>query len=857
MPLSPGDKFGPFELLAPIGAGGMGEVWKARDTRLDRLVAIKFSKAEFNERFEREARAVAALNHPGICTLHDIGPDYLVMEFVEGKPVSGPLPLAEALRLGILIAEALGAAHRKGIVHRDLKPANILVSKSGVKVLDFGLAKFQQPFAVDQDTMTMALTGKGVILGTLQYISPEQVQGGETDARSDIFSFGLVLYEMITGHCAFRAENAASLIAAILKETPEPVEKLAPVAPALGRLIARALEKDPDRRWQNVRDMALEMESILAAPSEESRAASAQRAGFGWKGVAAAVVLTILACAAVFRVLQDSPDSTIAKTSIKAVAVEPELDVDPIFSPDGKSLVYTRAVGGTLQLFVRPLASQNPLQITEGAGRRYPIAWSADGARLYFVDGQDLKVTGANGGAPQPVMKSVTTKPGYTQAVAVSPDGRALVFARMRPDGKSELAVSFPPGAEARPLAAFTPTSDFPFIVRFSPDGRKLAASVGDELIILPFPEGKPWRIAKPSEGILDLAWLPDSRHIVHSAGLTQGHEVILRDTETSAARVVLRSVEYFSGLNVSLDGVRLAYHSGKNETAIMELAIDSGAVHPLRATPLSETDASYAPSGSEYVYVDYATGRAELMLREIGGDRAVQLTFGNPVAGISPTETRTNPRFSPDGRRIAFAQGGRIWTMPATGGEPVAVTPAGERARWPAWSPDNRWIAYQRGAVDKRELVRVDPASQLPPVVLSPRALRNSGTNSTRWSAAGRIAYHAGDGIRICGEDGSGDHLLAPGSTTGDFNRRGDLFYALKPGGEVAKLLTVEVASGRVVRSVAIEESPAAAVIDLSLHPDGKRMCYTRNENKYDIFVLDGLPRPATGWLRLFRHWE
>ena len=836
----------------------MGEVYKARDTRLDRLVAIKFSKAEFSERFEREARAVAALNHPGICTLHDIGPDYLVMEFVEGKPVSGPLPLAEALRLGILIAEALGAAHRKGIVHRDLKPANILVSKSGVKVLDFGLAKFQQPVAVDQDTMTLALTGKGVILGTLQYMSPEQVQGGETDARSDIFSFGLLLYEMITGHCAFRAENPASLIAAILKETPEPVEKLAPVVPpALSRLIARALEKDADRRWQSVRDMALEMESILAVPHEEPRAASARRAGFGRKAVAMAVVLTVLACTAVFRVLEDSPDSTIAKTSIKAVAVEPELEVDPIFSPDGKSLVYARDVGGTLQLLVRPLASQNPLQITEGTGRRYPIAWSADGARVYFVDGQDLKVTGANGGAPQLVMKSVTNKAGYNQPVAVSPDGRALVFARLRPDGKSELAVSSPPGADARPLAAFTPTSDFPYTVRFSPDGRTLAVSVAEDLIILPFPEGKPLRIAKPSEGVHDIAWLPDSQHIVHSAGQTQSHEVVLRDTETSAARVVLRSVEVFSGLNVSPDGGRLAYHSGRNETAIMELAIDSGVVHPLRATPLREVDGSYAPSGNQYVYVDYATGRAELMLRDIAGDRSVQLTFGNPVASTSSIETRTSPRFSPDGRRIAFAQGGRIWTMPATGGEPVAVTPEGERAGVPAWSPDNRWVAYQRGAADKRELVKVDPASQLPSVVLSPRALRNSVTSSTRWSTAGRIAYRAGDGIRICGEDGSGDHLLAPGASTGDFDRRGDLFYAVKPDGEVAKLLTVEVASGRVVRSVAIEESPGAAVIDLNLHPDGKRMCYTRNENKYDIFVLDGLPRPATGWLRLFRHWE
>jgi len=232
MPVSPGTLVGPYQTLTLIGAGGMGEVWKARDTRLDRVVAIKFSKSEFSERFEREARAVAALNHPSICTLYDIGPDYLVMEFVDGTPLKGPLPTEEALRLAAQIADALDAAHRKGIVHRDLKPANILVTRAGVKLLDFGLAKMQSGVTADQETMSMALTGKGEILGTLNYMSPEQVQGKEADARSDIFSFGLVLYEALTGRSAFRAENPASLIAAILKEQPEPLERLAPVAPA-------------------------------------------------------------------------------------------------------------------------------------------------------------------------------------------------------------------------------------------------------------------------------------------------------------------------------------------------------------------------------------------------------------------------------------------------------------------------------------------------------------------------------------------------------------------------------------------------------------------------------------------------
>src|SRR6202140_3097195 len=208
MSLSPGDKLGPYEILAPIGAGGMGEVYRARDPRLNRDVAIKVSNAEFSERFVQEARSIAALNHPNICTLYDVviskdAPNYLVMEYIEGTPLKGPLPLDQTLKYAAQICDALDAAHKKNITHRDLKPANILITKAGVKLLDFGLAKMGPVVKADEATMTMALTGKGEILGPLLYMSPEQISGEEADARSDIFSFGLVLYEMLTGQRAF------------------------------------------------------------------------------------------------------------------------------------------------------------------------------------------------------------------------------------------------------------------------------------------------------------------------------------------------------------------------------------------------------------------------------------------------------------------------------------------------------------------------------------------------------------------------------------------------------------------------------------------------------------------------------
>src|SRR5207249_123559 len=239
MELSAGARLGPYEIQAPLGAGGMGEVYRAHDTRLGRTVAIKVSRERFSDRFQREARAIASLNHPNICTLYDVGPDYLVMEYIEGKPLRGPLPVATALRYGAQICDALDAAHRLGITHRDLKPANILATSTGVKLLDFGLAKMQaEPIAVDAETETLTepLTGAGMIVGTPNYMAPEQVEGKQVDARADIFALGCVFYELISGKKAFRGPSAAHVLASILKEDPAPLAEFsATLPPALDR----------------------------------------------------------------------------------------------------------------------------------------------------------------------------------------------------------------------------------------------------------------------------------------------------------------------------------------------------------------------------------------------------------------------------------------------------------------------------------------------------------------------------------------------------------------------------------------------------------------------------------------------
>ncbi len=268
MALSAGDKLGPYEIIALIGKGGMGEVYRAKDTRLGREVAVKISQEQFNERFEREARVVASLNHPNICSLYDVGPNYLVMEYVEGESPVGPLPIDEAMEIARQIAEALGEAHDKGVVHRDLKPANIKIKPDGtVKVLDFGWAKIgggpATAMSEDSPTISMAATQAGVILGTAAYMAPEQARGKRVDARADIWAFGVVFYELITGQRLFKGEDLTDTLASVVKEHPD----LSAVPPRVRRLLEECLRKDPKKRLQAIGDMRLLLEAAEPPPS--------------------------------------------------------------------------------------------------------------------------------------------------------------------------------------------------------------------------------------------------------------------------------------------------------------------------------------------------------------------------------------------------------------------------------------------------------------------------------------------------------------------------------------------------------------------------------------------------------------
>jgi serine/threonine protein kinase len=391
-------RFGPYEIISLLGAGGMGEVYEARDTRLDRTVAIKICKGLINERFEREARAISSLNHPHICALYDIGRedsvDFLVMEYIEGESLEarlrkGALPIEEALRIAIQIAGALDAAHRKGVVHRDLKPGDVMLTRSGAKLLDFGLAKMAVPVVSSEadtlgPTAAAPITAKGTILGTFQYMSPEQLEGKETDARSDIFSFGAMLYEMITGRKGFEGSSHASLIAAVMSTNPSPVSTIQPMAsPALDRVVKKCLAKSPDDRWQTAGDLLSELEWIadsgsnagIPAPVAAKRR-SRERMWQLAAGLAAVLLLASLAWIATHRRIEP-PAPAQVRFQIPAPDKLNFFSTQlPAVSPDGERIAFTavaNVLSGT-RLFIRPLNAPAATEIPiPGVEIRFPF----------------------------------------------------------------------------------------------------------------------------------------------------------------------------------------------------------------------------------------------------------------------------------------------------------------------------------------------------------------------------------------------------------------------------------------------------------------------------------------------------
>src|SRR5215472_14152578 len=491
MNLVTGTRLGPYEVLSPLGAGGMGEVYHARDTRLDRTVAVKIlperlsSNPERRQRFNREARAISSLSHPHICALYDVGQqdgiDYLVMEYIEGESLAdrlkkGPVPLNQALSYGSQVADALDKAHRAGIVRRDLKPANIMLTRSGAKLLDFGLAKLrgkdhEGDFAAQSNLPTepISLTGEGTIVGTFQYMAPEQLEAGQVDARTDIFAFGAVLYEMITGRRAFTGKSRISLIGAILKDEPPSVSTIQPMSPpALDHIVKTCLAKDPDERWQTARDLMRELKRVSESGSEAGTPAPVVvRVNNRERAWMAATAILILALIAAFIIIAHLRQSPVSARAIRFSIPTPNLTAlgdDFAISPDGGRLAFTATdSSGKERLWVRQLDSLSAQPLPETEEASFPF-WSSDSRFIgFFVRGK-LKKIDVSGGAPQTLCDAPVGRGGTWNQ-----DG-LILFA---PGPSGALYRVSAAGGEAAPLTTLDQTRGnshrWP---QFLPDGR-------------------------------------------------------------------------------------------------------------------------------------------------------------------------------------------------------------------------------------------------------------------------------------------------------------------------------------------------------------------------------------------------
>jgi eukaryotic-like serine/threonine-protein kinase len=641
MPLSAGDKLGAYEILSQLGTGGTGEVWKARDTRLGRIVALKVSKQEFSERFEREARAVASLNHPHICQIYDIGPNYLVMEYVEGVPLHGPLSLGQAAEYASQILDALDAAHKQGITHRDLKPANILVARQGgIKLLDFGLAKHAGPLKETDETLTQVITGQGEIVGTLQYMSPEQLQGKEADARSDLFSFGCVLYEMLSGRRPFDGPNAATVIAAILNKEPAPL----PVPPALERVVRTCLEKDPGRRFQT----ALELKRALAWAFEQPSAASSRLRAVWWIGIAAALVLGALAGWAVAHIRRQPAE----ERALRFDLVPPGNGRFTIgagsggiaLSPNGTTAAYVASFMGRSALWLRTLdgTAVRPLLGTEGA---YSPFWSPDSKSIaFFAEGKLLRIDLA---ALAPT--TICFAPGGRGGTWTS-DGR-LLFATL-----------------ASPLWQVPASGGMP-----SPFTRFDAAN-GDAAHYWPqiLPCGHFLYLAQSSK--------PDASGVYAATLANPNDRVRLVTTDTNAI--------YASGYLLWMRGATLVAQP----------------FDPVKLKLTGEPRPVADPAGKSAITgrMNVAASNNGLLLYSTVGSN--QLTWldraGKSLGLLGEPKDYVIFRIAPDGRRVAAAIGNParadLWLLDVERGVSSRFTFTATAHSDPVWSPDSRTIVFR-----------------------------------------------------------------------------------------------------------------------------------------------------------------
>lgn len=825
MPVSTGTRLGPYEIQSPLGAGGMGEVYKARDTRLDRTVAIKIlpealaADAQFRERFEREARTISQLDDARICALYDVGNEkgmsYLVMQYLEGETLAarlqkGALPISEAVKIGIEIAGALDKAHRAGVVHRDLKPGNVMLTKSGAKLLDFGLAKTNSVARGGMSvlpTTPVSITAQGTILGTFQYMAPEQVEGQDADVRTDLFAFGAVLFEMVTGRPAFQGKTQASLVGSILRDDPMLTTELAPnVPPQLGRVIRTCLAKNPDDRFQTAHDVALQLQWILEGGSQAGVpvpvATAAPRRRGAWLPWAVAALTTVAAAAIALVMLTRTP--TPARTVRFEVATpESVVSIDsPRLSPDGRYLAFNATdADGKTRVWLRQLNSltAQPLPGTDGAARPF---WSPDSRFIGFMADGKLKKIDVGGGPAQKICDAPSgadgswssegvilydgrsTDPIYrvsaaggTPTIAVKADPSrketAVGWPEFLPDGRHFLYLAMAEKTEDNTYRVGTIDSDDTQpvasaqtqVVFAAPDhllfvrDRTLMAQPFDAKALKTTGEPVPLaeHIGTDSVGLGRFSVSRDGTLAYRTGDV--GSRLIFVNRDGKELETV-GDVGEIDNPALSRDGRRLAYaladpRSAKVDIWIRDLA--RGVSSRFTFGPGNNELPLWSPDGSRVVFQSTRNGPGDLFEKPASGQ-------GEETLLLKSDQMKLSTDWSPDGRYIAYTTRDPktdldLWVLPTFGDRkpiPVVATPALETNL--IFSPDGRFVAYRSSESGNNEIY-VQPF----PRATGKWQVSNGGGNDPSWRADGKeLIYRAPDQRLMSVEIRAGDDFQA-----------------------------------------------------------------------------------------------
>ncbi len=779
MALSPGARLGPYEILAEAGSGGMGEVYRARDTRLDRIVAIKIlpehlsHDAARRQRFEREARAVSSLSHPHICTLHDIGhqdgTDYLVMEYLEGETLAhrlekGPLALEQMLRYAIEIADALEKAHRQGVVHRDLKPGNVMLTKSGAKLLDFGLAKASLTSGAAEltaATLSRPATAEGTIVGTLQYMAPEQLEGKEVDARSDLFALGAVLYEMATGKKAFEGKSQASVIAAILEHEPPAISSLQPmVPPALDRVVKTCLAKDPDERWQTAHDLKLQLEWIRDAGSQAGVPAPAVaprkiREPIAWMLAAVLAVLAMLGARGVFQ------HSSGYQLPVRSFIEAPEktkfeftgdIGGSVAISPDGRRLAFVAADGsGKTMIWVRSLDAfeGKPLAGTEGG--YYPF-WSADGRSLgFFADGK-LKRVDAAGGPPQALCDVQNARGGAWSKgdiIVFAPNFQGVGLYQIPASGGVPTPVTqldtskhtthrwpyfLPDGKHFLYLAAAHMSTNREngevYVGSLDGRGNKLvlqasanaAYALGYLLFVRQFNlMAQPFDLSRLeltgqavpiAENVLyDAGWwrsifaASENGVLAYASGILQGSQLSWFDRAGKQLGVPGVKEDFYYGLRLSPNGQRVLLTAGEPTSNLWILELGRGVQTRFTFQTLNTITGAWSADGKDVMFSSWFGKGADIYHKQSSG-------AGNEEPLLESNSLKWVLDASPDGRYLLYAQTemqtatNHLWILPLFGDRKPFLFLNEPLVGWDAqFSPDGRWVAYMSRISGRQEV--------------------------------------------------------------------------------------------------------------------------------------------------------